>query len=42
MQSVLRPEQQEKLVVLFQSMLSAPVHGPERNPRSERSQMRNY
>ncbi|MFA5301604.1 MAG: Spy/CpxP family protein refolding chaperone [Bacteroidales bacterium] len=42
MQSVLRPEQQEKLSVLFQSMLSAPVHSPGRSPRSERSQMRNY
>jgi len=37
MQSVLRPEQQEKLSVLFQSMLSAPVHGSGRNPRGERS-----
>jgi Spy/CpxP family protein refolding chaperone len=41
MQSVLRPEQQEKLSVLFQSMLS-PVQGYGRNPRGERGQMRNY
>ena len=37
MQSVLRPDQQEKLSVLFQSMLSAPVYGAGRNPRGERS-----
>ena len=37
MQSVLRPDQQEKLSVLFQSMLSAPVYGSGRNPRGERS-----